>query len=99
MGYINRELNKPSDSRSGLAEAALAKLQGSMPDPTQGLAQPPMPGQPPVGTPPMAQRQLTVTPTGKHVFLDMIPSNDMSNPLAQAAQQMLSNTSPLGLVQ
>lgn len=107
MGYVDRELNKPSQSRSGLAEAALAQLKGlqqqpdmGMGQPTAGMSQPPMPGMGLPGTPPAAQRQLTVTPTGQHVFMDMIPSNDMSNPIAMAAQQMLAGASsgPLGQV-
>jgi len=103
MGYVNRELNKPSQSRSGLAEAALAQLKsltGQQLDPTQGLMQPGMGAPSPVGTPPMSQRQLTVTPTGKHVFLDMVPNNAMSSPIAQAAQAMLVNApaGPLGMV-
>lgn len=39
MGYVDRSLNQPSDSRSGLAAAALRQLQG--------MGGPPTPGAPP----------------------------------------------------
>ena len=57
QGYIDRSLNKPSQSRSGLAAAALSKLKGAVPQ------QQNIPGVLPIGD----IKTLTITPTGQLV--------------------------------
>lgn len=54
-GYIDRSLNNPSDSRSGLAAAALDRLSGNGSVPSQS------PGVLPLGD----VTTLTITPTGQ----------------------------------
>lgn len=56
-GYIDRSLNNPSDSRSGLAAAALDRLSGTNPTAPQS------PGVLPLGD----VTTLTITPTGQLV--------------------------------
>lgn len=85
-GYIDRELNKPSQSRSGLAAAALRRVNGGQP-PAQAQTPPPAggmqagPTQPPVGDPIMQQPMqgppspLMMSPTGKiSASASMFPS-------------------------
>lgn len=77
-GYIDRELNKPSQSRSGLAAAALRRVNGGQapaqaqtPPPPGGMQGSPMQGGPPVGMDPMQPLQggppapLMMKPNGK----------------------------------
>lgn len=89
MGYIDREMNKPgstgpSDSRSGLAAAALRRLQGIGGQPGAPGA-PPMPGQNP-GMPPSATTQPGMSPEMTALAQSMAPIMTM-NPMGQIVLQ------------
>jgi hypothetical protein len=79
-GYIDRSLNNPSDSRSGLAQAALNKLRssgssgsGSVPVPISGVL--------PLGD----IKTLTITPTGQLIPDNGIPETPpVSSPVGSA---------------
>lgn len=94
MGYIERELNKPSQTRSGLAQAALSRLNGDTPSvpPQDPVTAPTNPGGP-MGT----TIEFTVSPTGQLIPLSKTPAlhtTDVntpvqSSPLALAAATRL----------
>lgn len=71
-GYIERGLNNPSDSRSGLAQAALSRLQGG------SSATAPSPGVLPLGD----IKALLITPTGQ-----LIPQSSVEMPPEPPQQQ------------
>ena len=79
-GYIDRSLNKPSQSRSGLAEAALAKLKSSIPQQVT-------PGILPIGD----IKTLTITPTGQ-----LIPDTETQEPQPALSGTDTGQPTPIG---
>lgn len=92
LGYITRELT--SQSRSGLAQAALAKLRGNTQMPQQPGVQVPDTMQSQSQQFPGTQRILTTDPTGHHMFIDPPPPMAMpSDPLGLSSSGIMPGTS------
>lgn len=76
-GYIDRELNNPSQTRSGIAEAALARLKVPNQDPDAAAPTTPLPN-------PTATINFIISPTGQLIPAPPLPdASDAINPMMQ----------------
>lgn len=91
MGYINRELNKPSQTRSGIAQAALSRLQVPEQQPNQAAPSTPVDPNSTLNFVISPTGQLIPAPTGNPIDLQQSQPQAPSNPgaLQAAALQRL----------